>query len=399
MAAWELQANGRTIHHAIINVDHNGLLRKREGSDGKPGFSGMEATDAQSPDGFYLVWTPGQPATPPLAGQAWRIDGETDLIVQLHLRPTGKPEMVQPSVALYFADAPPTVPRMTLRIGDLPIDLAPGASFTMRDEVTLPVDADVLALFPHLHYLGRTVRVRARLPGDAAERALVDIDDWDPGWQDKYVLATPLHLPAGSTLSMELTYDNSAKNPRNPNSPPARVRTGERTVDEMGNVTFELRLAGEGDKAELRELKYRREIERGGGARAWYNLGNTMAERGRFDEAIVAYRKAVALQPKLMPAQANLGRALYFKGDTDGAIAAYEAALALEPANARVKAMLAEARARKSVPLGRALAQRGSIAQPTAGCAGGRARPSASAASASSSSCVVAAGRSCATSA
>ena len=86
-------------------------------------------------------------------------------------------------------------------------------------------------------------------------RALVDIDDWDPRWQDKYVLATPLHLPAGSTLSMELGYDNSANNPRNPHSPPVRVKTGERTVDEMGNVTFELRLAGEGDKTELREAE------------------------------------------------------------------------------------------------------------------------------------------------
>ena len=94
--AWELQPHGRTIHHAIINIDRNGILRKREGSDGKPGFSGMEASDAQSPDGFYLVWTPGQPPTPPAVGQAWRLDADTDLVVQLHLRPSGKPETVQP---------------------------------------------------------------------------------------------------------------------------------------------------------------------------------------------------------------------------------------------------------------------------------------------------------------
>ena len=346
--AWELQPHGRTIHHAIINIDRNGILRKREGSDGKPGFSGMEASDAQSPDGFYLVWTPGQPPTPPAVGQAWRLDADTDLVVQLHLRPSGKPETVQPQVALYFADGPPSVPRMTLRIGDLPIDLAPGARFTMRDAVTLPVDVDVLALFPHLHYLGRTVRVRARLPGDPAERALLDIDDWDPGWQDKYVLAAPLHLPAGSTLSMELGYDNSTDNPRNPHVPPERVHTGERTVDEMGNVTFELRLAGERDKVQLRELKYRREIDRGGGARAWYNLGNTLGERARFAEAIAAFRHAVELQPSLMPAHANLGQALLVSGDVDGAIGEFEAALKLEPDNARLRAMLAQARAKKS---------------------------------------------------
>ena len=58
------------------------------------------------------------------------------------------------------------------------------------------------------------------------------------------------------------------------------------------------------------------------------------------------YRRAVALQPSLMPAQANLGRALYFKGDSEGAIALTGGASA-RAGNARVKAMLAEARAKK----------------------------------------------------
>jgi hypothetical protein len=347
IAAWELRPNGRAIHHAIINLDRNGFCRARSGGDGKPGFPGMEARDAQSPDGFYLVWTPGLVPAPPVAGQSWRLDADTDLVVQLHMQPTGKAETVQPSIALYFADGPPTVPRATVRIGDLPIDIAPGARFTMRDSLTLPVDADLLALFPHLHYLGRTVRVTARLP-DGGEHAILGIDDWDPAWQEKYVLAAPLHLPAGATLLMELGYDNSEKNPRNPHVPPVRVQTGERTVDEMGNVTFELRLASERDKTRLRETKYRRELERGGGgdARAWYNLGNTLGEQQRFGEAIAAYRRALALEPKLLPAHANLGRALFVSGDRAGAIEEYQAALALDPANARVRAMLDEARSK-----------------------------------------------------
>jgi hypothetical protein len=346
VAAWELHANGRAIHHAIINLDRNGFCRKRVSDDGKPGFPGMEARDAQSPDGFYLVWTPGQVPTPPLAGQAWRLDGETDLVVQLHMQPTGKAETVQPAIGLYFADAAPKVPRATLRIGDRPIDIAPNATFTMRDSLTLPVEVELLALFPHLHYLGRTVRVTARLP-DGGERALLAIDDWDPAWQEKYVLATPARLPAGTTLAMELGYDNSARNPRNPHVPPVRVQTGERTVDEMGNVTFELRFASERDKTRVRETKYRREIERGGGdARTWYNLANTLGEEQRLAEAIDAYRRAITLEPALLPAHANLGRALLLSGDAAGAIKEYEAALAIDPRNGRVRAMLDEARSK-----------------------------------------------------
>ncbi len=345
VAAWELRAGSRAIHHAILDVDRYGLSRKRDGSDGKPGYAGMEPADAQAPDGFYLVWTPGQAPTPPQPGQAWRLDAATDLILQLHMQPTGKPETVEPTIGLWFAPSPPSVPRLTLRIGDQPIDIAPGASFTMRDALTLPVAVELLALFPHMHYVGRSVRVWATLP-DGTRRPLLAIDDWDPAWQDKYTLATPLALPAGTTLAMELGYDNSAGNPRNPHQPPARVRTGERTVDEMGNVTFELRLASERDKTRLRELKYRRQLERGGDgdARVHYNLGNTLGDEGRFAEAAGEYRRAIALAPSLMPAHANLGRALMLGGDVDGAVREYEAAVALEPGNARLRAMLDEAR-------------------------------------------------------
>ncbi|MDB4967376.1 MAG: Tetratricopeptide 2 repeat protein [Myxococcales bacterium] len=346
VVAWELRANGRAIHHAIVNLDRNGFARKRDREDGRVGYPGMEPGDVQSPDGFYLVWTPGQTPTPAVAGQAWRIDGDTDLVMQLHMQPTGKVESVHPTLALYFTDAAPTVSRMTWRIGDGRIDIPPGEAFTLRDDSWLPVDVELLTLFPHLHYLGRTVRVWATTP-DGVERPLLAIDDWDPAWQEKYVLAQPMRVPAGSTLSMALGYDNSEANPRNPNRPPVRVHTGERSVDEMGNVTFELRLATEGDKVKLRETKYRRELSRGGGARAHYNLGNTLAEQGRFADAVAAYRRAVELAPSLVPARANLGRALLMSGDVKGAMAEFEGALKLDPGNVRVRAQLEDARRRR----------------------------------------------------
>ena len=91
----------------------------------------------------------------------------------------------------------------------------------MRDDYTLPADVDMLGLFPHAHYLARTMRSWARLP-DGTEKALLAIDDWDFNWQDTYTYATPITLPAGTVILMEFVYDNSADNVRNPRSSEAR---------------------------------------------------------------------------------------------------------------------------------------------------------------------------------
>ena len=72
----------------------------------------------------------------------------------------------------------------------------------------------------------------ATLP-DGSTRRLIDIADWDFRWQHVYRFVTPLRLPKGTTVSMRYTYDNSADNPRNPNSPPKPVYWGEQTTDEM----------------------------------------------------------------------------------------------------------------------------------------------------------------------
>ena len=63
--------------------------------------------------------------------------------------------------------------------------------------------------------------------------ALVWIKDWDFNWQGSYEFEKPIRLVKGSVIHVEATYDNSADNPKNPNSPPKMVRWGEQTTDEM----------------------------------------------------------------------------------------------------------------------------------------------------------------------
>src|SRR5262249_36945017 len=102
--------NTRAAHHANLLIDRARSARRRETSPGD-GFAGMDVTlesESFDPDSHFLFWKPGgRPWIEP-AGMAWRLDPGDDLVLNIHLRPSGKPEPVQPSVGLYFTDSPQT---------------------------------------------------------------------------------------------------------------------------------------------------------------------------------------------------------------------------------------------------------------------------------------------------
>src|SRR6476646_9090406 len=107
--AWEFRAgNPRVVHHATMQIDRTGASRQLDTQDPEPGYEGLIAHSVSSPDGYFLDWAPGHtPYTAP-PGMAIPLRPGSDLVLMLHLRPSGKPEPVQASIALYFADAPPT---------------------------------------------------------------------------------------------------------------------------------------------------------------------------------------------------------------------------------------------------------------------------------------------------
>src|SRR5581483_7363887 len=85
---------------------------------------------------------------------------------------------------------------------------------------------------PHMHLVGREMKVTATLP-DGKVEPLVWVRDWDFRWQDQYFFEATIDLPAGTRIHVDALYDNSSENPNNPSSPPRRVRFGEQTTDEM----------------------------------------------------------------------------------------------------------------------------------------------------------------------
>ena len=337
--------NARAIHHANVIVDRGRTLRSRDGQDGRPGFDGMdvavESANGFDPDSHFLFWKPGSPAAPLPDDMAWRIDPDTDLIVNLHLQPTGKPETVEAMVGLYFTDQPPRRQPMLLQLEhDGAIDIPPGsASASVADHLILPIDVDLLAIYPHAHYLGKRVEAWAELPG-GLRTPLLRIDDWDINWQATYTYRTPVHLPAGTRVVMQISYDNRAGNPRNPNHPPRRVRAGDRATDEMGHLWLQV-LPANTDSAtvdprlRLQEALMRRRLEKyPGDFEAAFNLGAALAALGKKDEALRLLERSVQLRPQAAVARNALAAELIDAGRLAEATAQLRAAVRGEPHHA-----------------------------------------------------------------
>jgi Flp pilus assembly protein TadD len=332
--------NKRVVHHANILIDRSGSARRRRSKDGQIGFPGMDLqieVGAFDPDSHFLFWKPGTPAVAEPDDISWRLDPDTDLVVNMHLQPSGKPEEIRPSLGIYFSDKPATKFPMLLQLEhDGALNIPPGKrDFVIEDELKLPLDVDALAVYPHAHYLGKDLQAFAILP-DGSTRWLIHIKDWDINWQAVYRFRHPVFLPKGSTLRMRYTYDNSTDNPRNPSSPPIRVVNGDRSIDEMGHLWLQVlprpgQVTGD-PRMVLQEALMRRRLEKyPSDYLAEYSLGAVIMTRGDLAAAIECFRAALRARPDEPAAHNSLGAALLESGDNSGAIAEFQKALALRP--------------------------------------------------------------------
>ena len=192
--------NSRIVHHAVMRVDRSRSSRLLDQRDPGPGYGGMEWGEAQPPEGHFLGWTPGKV---PYAGSdelAWVLEPGSDLIVQLHMLPTGKPEPIKPRIGLYFAEAPPSRRLDTVVLDVKDIDIPAGKrDHVVEESYDLPVAVEIVSAYPHAHYLGRELLGWAELP-DGSRQTLIRIPDWDFNWQDQYRYVEPIRLPAGSRV-------------------------------------------------------------------------------------------------------------------------------------------------------------------------------------------------------
>jgi hypothetical protein len=233
LSAFEIRSgNARIVHHVIAYLDTKGEARKLDERDAGPGYTSFGGVGF-NPAGVLGGWAPGNMPRFLPAGVGTLLPKGADIVLQVHYHPSGKPESDLTKIGVYFSKTavdkqlhvyPVANPRIRIPAGD--------ANYLARASMNTPVDVTVLQLTPHMHLLGRSMRLTATPPGKQAQ-TLVNVPNWDFNWQTTYALKEPVKLPRGSRIDLEARYDNSANNPLNPSTPPKTVTWGEQTTDEM----------------------------------------------------------------------------------------------------------------------------------------------------------------------
>ena len=377
VAAIELKpSTTQGIHHARLMIDSTGSARRQDNADDLVGYDEPSTDGTEFPDGHFLGWAPGTLAGNAPEELAWLLEPGTDLVVKTHLVSRNTPVNLQLSVGLFFTDKPPTVTPAIVQLGSQTIDVPAGdPTHVVEDTYQLPVDVDLLAIYPHAHFLAKQIRASARLPNGTVLQ-LIRIDDWDFNWQDEYRYTENIRLPAGTTIRMRYVFDNSTNNRRNPHNPPKRVRFGPRSTDEMAELTLqvvpvrstdrtmlvqdvwrkvsEIILAGAQKKltdnpsSENHEsfatslaavgriddaVRHLEEAARLDPARptVYYRLGTALALQDKQNEAMYYYQRALNLDPNFVEANNNLGSLFHLAGNLDEASRYYRRTLDLDP--------------------------------------------------------------------
>ena len=227
----------KSVHHVIAFLDARGDSVRLDEADPAPGytcFGGPGFTPTQ--DATLGGWAPGYRPTMLPDTVGFKLPANSRVVLQVHYNShNGQPQPDQTSIGIYFAEKTPAKQMYIVPIINDTFTIPPNASNYKVDAVfplATPFPMHVWLVAPHMHLLGRTMRVEMKPLGQDAQ-CLINIDDWDFNWQGMYRYKDPVAVPTATRLSLTAYYDNSSENLRNPSSPPKPVSWGELTTDEM----------------------------------------------------------------------------------------------------------------------------------------------------------------------
>lgn len=170
------------------------------------------------------------------------------LLKNIHYGPSNN-DVLDSSYINVFYGPKPQRPVFETQLGTFGISkiepeliLHPNKVETFHTQATLNGDVSILSVNPHMHLLGKSFWAFA-LTSRGDTIPLIRINKWDFKWQYYYTYQHPVIIKAGTTIHVYGTFDNTDKNPNNPNHPPKTVTQGEgvrsmQTTEEMFQFIF-----------------------------------------------------------------------------------------------------------------------------------------------------------------
>ena len=205
--------NRRVVHHAVA------FVRTARSEFLRGGRLSVE-------DEVLATYLPGEGVLRLPPGQAKLLPAGAELVLQLHYTSGAESETDQTEILIEFGPTP--LERVyTLSVAQGDFSIPPFAkAHPVTAEFTVQTGVRILAVTPHMHLRGRSLRVLA------ADTLILDLPRYRFDWQLRQPLRKPMQLARGETIRLEATFDNSRNNPRNPD-PSATVRWGEQSWQEM----------------------------------------------------------------------------------------------------------------------------------------------------------------------
>lgn len=217
----------RVLHHVVSNWSPNA---------GEP--------PPTIPGGSVGSYTPGAQPQIIADGAGAPVPAGGKLHFQMHYTTMGTETEDRTQVGFYTLKTPPKYVKRSTVIGDFALYIPAGEA--RHREVayqTFPADAYIYTLYPHAHYRGYHVELKAVTP-DGKETMLLSLPKYDFNWQRDYDPVKPILVKAGTKLVATWVYDNSVHNPANPDAT-RNVTWGEQTPDEMMYFRVNYRWADE----------------------------------------------------------------------------------------------------------------------------------------------------------
>lgn len=228
------------VHHADLAYDVKGINMALDLTDPLPGFNNTTGNPVS--DYYVNAWAPGANIATYPENWGVPVPPEADFLVEIHYGPNGIGQTDSTKIYLQFTPPSEVEREMTIRwyLQQTAPQLIDGPFFLPANEFStfhqqsppLAVDMSLVAICPHMHFLGHSYKVWAETP-DNITIPLIDITNWDFHWQKYYYYPYVQRIPAGSIIYSEGVYNNTTSNHDNPNYPPIDVGLGLNTDDEM----------------------------------------------------------------------------------------------------------------------------------------------------------------------